>query len=198
MLPHNPMAYYIGITTRWDDMTEPLLTGDYLLRPLVPTDAPAMAAAVRESMASLAQWMPWAHAAYDETDALAWIAACAAARADATAHEFGIFDRDGRYVGAAGLNQFNRASRFCNLGYWVRASARRQGAGLAAIRALAHFAFHRLGQTRVEIVVADGNLPSLALARKAGAVHECLARNRLSLHGRPVAAHVLSLVPEVP
>jgi hypothetical protein len=37
---------------------------------------------------------------------------------------------------------------------------------------------------------------SLALARKAGAIHECLARNRLNLHERPVAAHVLSLVPE--
>jgi ribosomal-protein-serine acetyltransferase len=182
-------------------MTLSLPADDYLLRPLVPTDAPAMAEAVRESMASLGPWMSWAHAAYDEADALAWIAACAAARADADAdadaHEFGIFRRDGLdYVGAAGLNQFNRANGFCNLGYWVRASARRQGAGLAAIRTLARFAFDRLGQTRVEIVVADGNLPSLALARKAGAMHECLARNRLNLHGRSVAAHVLSLVPE--
>jgi ribosomal-protein-serine acetyltransferase len=171
----------------------------YLLRPLVPADAPAMATAVRESMASLGPWMPWAHAAYDEADGLAWIAACAAARADASAHEFGIFRRDGHhYIGAAGLNQFNHANRFCNLGYWVRTPALRQGAGLAAIRALARFAFDRLGQARVEIVVADGNLPSLALARKAGAAHECLARNRLNLYGRPVAAHVLSLVPDAP
>jgi RimJ/RimL family protein N-acetyltransferase len=177
------------------DMAQHIQADNFLLRPLVADDAPAMATAVRETMASLALWMPWAHAAYDEADALAWIAACAAARADASAHEFGLFDRDGHYVGAAGLNQFNHANRFCNLGYWVRASARRQGAALAAIHALARFAFDRLGQTRVEIVVADGNLPSLALARKAGAVHECLARNRLSLHGRPVAAHVLSLVP---
>jgi RimJ/RimL family protein N-acetyltransferase len=178
-------------------MTLSLPADGYLLRPLLPTDAPAMAAAVRESMASLVPWMPWAYSAYDEADALAWIAACAAARADASAHEFGIFRRDGLdYIGAAGLNQFNRTNGFCNLGYWVRASAGRQGAGLAAIRTLACFAFDRLGQTRVEIVVADGNLPSLALARKAGAVHECLARNRLNLHGRPVPAHVLSLVPD--
>lgn len=178
-------------------MTEPILAGGFLLRPLVPADAPAMAAAVRESMTSLGPWMPWAHAAYDDADALAWIAFCDAARADGSAHEFGIFRRDGRgYVGAAGLNQFNRLHGFCNLGYWVRTSAQRQGAALAAVRALARVAFDRLGQTRVEIVVADGNLPSLAVARKAGAVHECLARNRLNLHGRPVAAHVLSLVPD--
>lgn len=177
-------------------MTLSLAADDYLLRPLVSTDAPALAAAVRESMASLGTWMSWAHPAFDEADALAWIATCAAARTDGSAHEFGVFSRDGhRYVGAAGLNQFNRTNRFCNLGYWVRASTRRQGAGLAAIRALACYAFDRLGQTRVEIVVAEDNLPSLALARKAGAIHECLARNRLDLHGRPVAAHVLSLVP---
>jgi RimJ/RimL family protein N-acetyltransferase len=177
-------------------MTQPIHADGFLLRPLVPDDAPAMAAAVRESMASLGPWMPWAHAAYDEADALAWIAFCDAARADATAHEFGIFRLDSRqYVGAAGLNQFNRLHGFCNLGYWVRTSARGQGAALAAVRALSRHAFERLGQSRVEIVVAEDNLPSLGVARKAGAVHECLARNRLSLHGRPVAAHVLSLTP---
>jgi len=193
-------------------MTSLLHADAYVLRPLVPTDARAMAAAVRASLASLAPWMPWAHAAYDEAEARGWIAGCDAARADGSAYEFGIFRRRGAgesttdsgdasadaldYVGAAGLNQFNRAHNFCNLGYWVRASAQRQGAGLAAIRALTRFAFDGLGLARVEIVVADGNLPSLALARRAGAVHECLARNRLTLHGRPVAAHVLSLVPE--
>jgi RimJ/RimL family protein N-acetyltransferase len=177
-------------------MAHPIHADGFLLRPLVPDDAPAMAAAVRESMPRLAPWMPWAHAAYDAADALAWIAFCDAARADGSAHEFGIFRADGRhYVGAAGLNQFNRLHGFCNLGYWVRTSAQGQGAALAAIRALSRFAFACLGQSRVEIVVADGNLPSLGVARKAGAVHECLARNRLNLHGRPVAAHVLSLVP---
>lgn len=212
-------------------MTCLLQADGFVLRPLVPSDAPALAVAVRESMASLGPWMPWAHAGYDEATALDWIAGCDAARADGSAYEFGIFRRrdatvapaeraanrlagggadgdpgntgasatshDGlEYVGSAGLNQFNRAHNFCNLGYWVRESARRQGAGRAAIRALARFAFEALGLARVEIVVADGNLPSLALARRAGAVHECLARNRLTLHGRPVAAHVLSLVPD--
>jgi len=203
---------------------------DYILRPLLPADAPAMAAAVRESMASLGPWMPWANAAYDEAAALDWIAICAAARADGSAHEFGIFRQrakagtavgqrgrgtadksaDGAsggtadsasgddgldYIGAAGLNQFNRVHNFCNLGYWVRTSAQRQGAARAAIRALARFAFDELALTRVEIVVADGNHASLALARKAGAVHEGLAHNRLYLHNGPVAAHMLSLIP---
>ena len=176
-----------------------LRTTDFLLRPLVPADAPALVAAVRESADTVGKWMSWAHAAYGLRDADEWIARCAAARRDGVSHEFGIFRIDGQaLVGAAGLNQFNPVNAFCNLGYWVRQSAQGQGAGLAAVHLLARHAFEELGLQRVEIVVADGNAASLGLARKAGALHECLARNRLQLHGRAVAAHVLSLVPEVP
>ncbi|MFK3736637.1 GNAT family N-acetyltransferase [Massilia sp. TN1-12] len=168
----------------------------FLLRPLTTADAPAMAAAVRESQATVGKWMSWAHRGYSEADALDWVALCETGRADGSAHEFGIFRSDGQaFVGVAGLNQFNRLNGFCNLGYWVRESAQRQGAGLAAVGALADYAFEQLHQHRVEIVVADGNLPSLTLARKAGAVYECLARKRLQLHGAAVSAHVLSLVP---
>jgi RimJ/RimL family protein N-acetyltransferase len=173
-----------------------LHTARFLLRPFTPADAPAFAEAVCESMASVGQWMSWAHAAYSTDEALSWFAFCDAARAAGNAHEFGIFLDDGQtLVGGAGLNQFNTVNSFCNLGYWVRASRQRQGAALAAVDALARHAFGALKQSRVEIVVADGNLPSLGVARKAGATHECLARNRLQLRGRPVDAHVLSLVP---
>lgn len=172
-----------------------LFAGAFLLRPLVPADAPAMAAAVRESQASVGKWMSWAHPGYSQAEALDWVAMCEANRADGNAHEFGIFRPDGHsFVGVAGLNQFNRLNAFCNLGYWVRASAQRQGAARAAIGALADYAFGQLGQERVEIVVAEGNEPSLAAARRAGAAYECLARKRLRLHGKSVAAHVLSLV----
>ena len=167
----------------------------FLLRPLVADDAPAMAAAVRESLGSLGKWMPWAHPAYGETDARDWIAFCTAAWADGSAHEFGIFGPGGGLLGAAGLNQFNRPNQFCNLGYWVRETAQRRGVALAAIDALTRYAFEQVGLTRIEIVVAERNQASLAVARKAGATLEGLARNRLVLHGRPVAAHMLALVP---
>jgi RimJ/RimL family protein N-acetyltransferase len=104
-------------------------------------------------------------------------------------------DFDYAFMGGAGLNQMNPMHAFCNLGYWVRGSAQRQGAATAVTAALARYAFEQLQQSRVEIVIADGNLASLAVARKAGAVHECLARNRLQLHGGPIDAHVFSLIP---
>ena len=172
-----------------------LTTGRFLLRPFTAADAPAFAEAVRESMASLGPWMNWGHAAYTGDEALSWFAYCDAARANGSAHEFGIFLDDGETLaGGAGLNQFNTVNGFCNLGYWVRASQQRQGAALAAVDALARHAFDALKLSRVEIVIADGNQPSIAVARKAGAMHECLARKRLQLRGRAVDAHMFSLV----
>jgi len=175
-----------------------LHVGRFVLRPFKAADASAFAEAVRESMASVGQWMGWAHAAYSEDEARSWIAFCDTARAAGSAHEFGIFLDDGKsLVGGAGLNQFNTVNGFCNLGYWVRASRQRQGAALAAVDALARYAFEELKQSRVEIVIAEGNLPSIAVALKAGAMHECLARNRLPLHGGRVDAHMFSLVPDL-
>lgn len=174
-----------------------MLTADrFLLRPFSEYDAPSFTAAVQESGATVGKWMSWAHSDYTEADALSWFAYCAAERTNGTSHEFGIFDADSHiFVGGCGLNQFNVVNGFCNLGYWVRESWQRRGAALAAVQALSRFAFAELGQGRVEIVVAVGNEPSLALAAKTGALCEGLARNRLKLHGEFTDAYVFSLVP---
>lgn len=167
-----------------------------VLRPFTTDDAPAFSSAVRESLASLHPWMPWAHEGYDEAAALAWFAICDASRANGTGYEFGLFNADdGRFLGGGGLNQINILHHFCNLGYWVRSSAQRQGVALAAVQALSRHAFDSLGLTRVEIVTAVGNHASYGVAIKAGAMHEGRCRNRLVLRGVPVAADLFSLVP---
>ncbi len=167
-----------------------------LLRPFADADATAFVAAVRESVATVGRWMPWCHEGYAEQDALDWFALCRDGLAAGSAHEFGLFDaRDGELLGGAGLNFINPLHRMCNLGYWVRQSRQRQGVAGRAVQALAAHAFDALGLHRVEIVVASDNLPSHAVARTSGALWECTARNRLFLHGAPVAASVFSLVP---
>jgi RimJ/RimL family protein N-acetyltransferase len=174
-----------------------LTAGQFLLRPFTESDALAFAAAVQESGATVGKWMSWAHPEYTESEALSWFEHCRAERASGTSHEFGIFDAKSQsFVGGCGLNQFNAPNGFCNLGYWVRQSWQRKGAASLAIQTLTRFAFAELGQGRVEIVVAAGNEPGLAVAAKAGAFRECLARNRLKLHGKFTDAYVFSLVPE--
>lgn len=173
-----------------------LVEASFVFRPFVESDAASFAQGVCESGDTVGKWMSWAHAGYTEADALVWFALCEQDRAQGISHEFGIFDvASGELVGGCGLNQFNAVNGFCNLGYWVRQSWQRRGAASAAVRVLTRLAFTELQFGRVEIVVACGNEPSMAVAARSGAVHECLARNRLKLHGRFADAHVFSLVP---
>ncbi len=166
-----------------------------LLRPFDDGDAPAFAAAARESVATVGRWMPWCSEVYSEQDALDWFAACRAGAAAGTAHEFGIFDREtAAFIGGTGLNLINRQHLYCNLGYWVRQSRQGQGVAGRCVQALAAHAFSALGLRRVEIIVAEGNRPSEAVARKSGALLECVARQRLHIRGVSVPASVFSLV----
>lgn len=172
-----------------------LLTTDFVLRPYVTGDAPALVDAILESTSTLTPWMPWATAQFSNSDALAWIAACEKGWTDATCFEFAIVDRDsGLFVGGCGLNQINPLHAFCNLSYWVRQSWQRKGAASAAIRALTDYAWTELDLQRLEIVVAVANDASRNAARKAGAFDEGIARKRIKLGRQWVDAQMLSLV----
>lgn len=178
--------------------TVPILRGDgFSLRPFRQADAEQFAAAVQESMASLAPWMPWAHLRYSVRDAQLWIDTCADNLSAGLSYDIGIYSQDGRVLfGGVALNQISTENRMANLGYWVRKS--RQGEGLATRAAwmMACFGFHRLHLTRIEIVAAEQNLASRRVAEKTGALLECIARNRLVLRGVPCRAAIYSLVPE--
>jgi ribosomal-protein-serine acetyltransferase len=146
-----------------------LRSANFVFRPFVPSDAQGFVEAVLESTSTLTRWMPWAHEQYSMAEALSWISMC-----------------------QQGWDQMHG---HCNLGYWVRQSFQRRGAATAAIGALSDFAFTELLLSRIEIAVAVGKAASLGTARKAGAVEECVARNRLKFNERFVDAHSMSLVP---
>lgn len=172
-----------------------LVFSGLLLRPYADSDAGPFSEAVRESADTAGRWLPWCSGDYDIRRALEWFDACRSARDRGSAFEYGIFcANSGEVLGGAGLNDINHQHRFCNLGYWVRQSKQRQGIASRCVRALTRQAFGPLGLQRVEIVVAVGNLASEGVAIKTGARHEGVARNRLYLHGQPIAAHMFSLV----
>jgi RimJ/RimL family protein N-acetyltransferase len=74
----------------------------------------------------------------------------------------------------------------------VRQSHQRRGAATAATLALRDLAFTSLNLWRAEIVIAVGNTPSMGVAQKVEAHFDCIARNRLQIHGKPTDAHVYS------
>jgi ribosomal-protein-serine acetyltransferase len=166
------------------------------LRPFEPGDAPALHAAVQESRAETAPWLPDLAGDLTLSDLQAWIEAGAAHWADGTAYNFAIVDAaDDSLLGGCGLTVINRRHMFANMYYWVRSSRTGQGAASGAVRQLARFGFETVGLQRVEIVVATGNTASLRAAEKAGAVREGLLRNRLRARGRAQDAYMFSLVP---
>ncbi|MFX1677660.1 tetratricopeptide repeat protein [Mitsuaria sp. CC2] len=174
-----------------------LVEGRFVLRPYRPADLPDFVAAVRESHAAIGRWMKWAHAGFSAAEGAEWLDHCARGWQSGTSYEFGIFDREtGAYVGGGGLNSLHAVHPFCNLGYWVRSSWQGQGAASSAVRALSRHAFDKLQLMRVEIVVADGNEASLAVARRSGAHYEGLLRHRIrGVDGKPWDAHMFSITP---
>lgn len=173
-----------------------LETARLRLRPVYLEDAETVYASIRESIEPLARWMDWCHAGYSRKDSNAWIASTRSAWDAGGAYEFLVFERSDRHVGAVGLNQFNRENNCANLGYWVRQSSQRQGYAVEAVRRIARFAFDEAKFQRVEIVAAVDNIASRSVAERAGATLECVARNRLLLHGMPIAAAVHSIVAD--
>lgn len=176
-----------------------LAEGPLLLRPWRPGDAPALHAAVQESLESVGRWLPWCHAGYDLAAAQAWIGHCRATWADGEHFAFGVFARhDGALLGSVGLNQLNRLHRSAALGYWVRQS--RQGEGIAwqAARHAAGFGFETLGLVRIEVVVLPDNHASRRTAERAGARFEAIARHRLWMRDEARDAAVYALVPSDP
>lgn len=166
------------------------------IRPWRTDDAPALFAAVRDSLPTLSRWLPWATPDYDLAHAEAWIAHCARMREADGEHHFGVFDDAlGALLGSTGLNQRVRANRAANLGYWVAEAARGRGVAVAGARQAARFGFEGLGLQRIVVQVAPDNQASQRVAMKLGAVCEGIARNGLMTPDGPAEAIVHSLIP---
>ena len=170
--------------------------GRLRLRPWQDDDADSLFEAARESVASVGRWLPWCHADYQRHEAVAWIARCREGWHAGEHVALPIFDAAGaELLGAVGLNQFNRAHRSANLGYWVRQSRHGQGIAAAASRLVTRFGFAQLGLARIEIVVLPDNRASRRTAKKLGAQFEAIARHRLWVDGQPRDAAVYALIP---
>ena len=146
-------------------------------------DAEALRQAALESVAEVAPWLPWCHAAYSLADSRVWLEHCDTAWEQGTEYNFAIVDGGGRYLGGCGLNQLRPEHRIANLGYWVRTAATKRGVATAAVRQLTAFAFRETTLVRLEIVVALGNVASHRVAAKSGALREGVAHDRLQVHG---------------
>jgi ribosomal-protein-serine acetyltransferase len=172
-------------------------TGDIKLRHIHPSDTEALYEAVEESITELSPWMPWCTKDYSIKESKTWCESREDAWNKKEAYDFLIIDkRDETLLGVCGINNINAEVSIANLGYWVRTGRTGEGIATAVVPMLAKFGFENLKLCRLEIVVAEGNLPSQCVAEKAGAIREGLLRRRLNVHGKSLDAFMFSIIPD--
>lgn len=144
-----------------------LRDGNLALRPWSPADAPALSAAVAESLEHLRPWMEWI-AGEPQTLAQrrAWIVQCERDRAAGGALVLGTF-LDGAVAGGCGLHR-RIGDGGLEIGYWTHSAFLRRGVATAASRLLTTAAFTIPGISFVEIHHDKANVASGGVPRKLG------------------------------
>lgn len=173
-----------------------LIADGLCIRPLRLNDAPALALAARESVATAGRWLPWCHGEFELADAESWVRDCADERLAGSGDHMGIFEADGgAYLGGVCINRIDRELNFANLGFWVRQSRQRERIATRAVRIMAAYGFGTLGLTRLEIVAEEGNDGCRRVAERAGAAFEGVFQHQLILRGTVLPAAMYALAP---
>ena len=141
-------------------------------------DGAAMNAAIRESIAELRPWMPWAQQlpSIDDSEENVRLACLKfLERSDLRLH---IFLKDtGDFIGGSGFHRINWESRKFEIGYWIRTSQSGNGLMTEAVRGITNFAIGSLAANRVEIRCDPANLRSARIAEGLGFTLEGILRN---------------------
>lgn len=148
-------------------------------------DTEALLDAVKESIGDLHAWLPWAHLAYNRTDAIRFVRETSRAWREAKAYDYAIryHDEPDRHIGNVSIWYVSRAFRAGEIGYWVRSSEASRGVGTEAAAALVRLGFETLGLHRIMLRIAVGNDASERVATKLGFVKEGVLRDELQVHG---------------
>jgi RimJ/RimL family protein N-acetyltransferase len=140
-----------------------------VLRRARPTDADAFAEAVRESLAHLRRWMPWAVPVAAEASVQGdRLVMADASWADGTDYEFAILPADERgIIGGCGLMR-RVGPGAIEIGYWVHVDHTRRGHATAAAGALTEAAWTLPDVQSVEIHCDEANVASAAVPARLG------------------------------
>jgi len=166
----------------WEGRPAPyrIETERLVVRCYEPRDAPLLKDAIDSSLEHLQPWMPWA---LDEPQALEQkIELVESFRSTFVAGEnftYGIFAADeGELLGGTGLHP-RVGPGGLEVGYWVRASATRQGIVTESTAALTRAGFEVCEADRIEIRIEPRNEASFGVPRKLGFLEEATLRRRL-------------------
>jgi ribosomal-protein-serine acetyltransferase len=132
-------------------------------------------ALIRENLAHLGEWLPWATEDYSTEQTLEFIRRNVKNFAENQGFSAQIVFR-GRVAGNVGFNRMDWANRQTEIGYWLGASFQGRGLMTKACRAFVSYAFEELKLNRVEISCAAANARSRAIPERLGFTQEGVLR----------------------
>jgi RimJ/RimL family protein N-acetyltransferase len=141
-------------------------------------DGKITASSVRESLAELKVWMPWAHDDYNETHGEEWCRKAAGEFLLRNQLQYIILLRpDETHLGSIGAFRFDWNVPKGEIGYWLRTSFRGRGLMSEAVNALCDLLLTTLKFQRVEIRTDHRNLRSQRVAERCGFALDGILRN---------------------
>ncbi|HEV2294848.1 MAG TPA: GNAT family N-acetyltransferase [Tepidisphaeraceae bacterium] len=140
------------------------------MRPPRPGDGKRINAVVRESVAEVGQWMPWANPMPEPEATEKWCreAASKFISREALHYVLRLKDADETILGACGIHRFDWTVPAFEIGYWLRTSHCGRGYMTEAVGRLVRMAFDNLGANRVEIRCDQKNHRSARVAERLG------------------------------
>jgi ribosomal-protein-alanine N-acetyltransferase len=101
-----------------------------------------------------------------------------------TAHGFGMFIRDGPFVGEVSIGSVQRGPfQSAYIGYWVDEEYAGRGLVPEGVALALRYAFETLGLHRIEIAIVPRNRASRRVVEKLGLREEGIARGFLQIDG---------------
>jgi len=150
------------------------LPGGCYLRLFEETDAEQLGRVVAANRAHLAEWLPWAETA-DEDTVLGFIRRSRQQIADNDGLQAAIVEGDA-IIGVVGFLSVDQNHRSTSIGYWLAKDHQGRAIMTEAVKALTRHAFDVWKLNRVEIRVAVGNRRSAAIPQRLGFVEEGVLR----------------------
>lgn len=142
---------------------------------LVPfqfNDSNELARAVRESLAEISPWQPWAISDYGLRHSQDFIATSSKQHLSKTNLVFAVKRKDGHLVGCINLQPqpdlFGRVIPAFEVGFWVRTSDTSHGYATEALQRITRYAFEEGAAHRVAVRCHSSNAASARVAQKAG------------------------------
>jgi len=178
-------------------MPRPQLESERLvLQRFSKRDAGSLDEAIRESLADLNLWLPWARLDYTNSDTTAFIRESIQAWKEERAWDYSIRLQDDlrSHMGNISFWTVSKLGKIAEVGYWVRSSATSRGICTEAVDLLLKEIFESMGYHKIVLRIAVGNDASDRVAEKLGFTREGVLREELLIRGNWVDHTLWSLL----